>query len=251
MSAIVFKDANAAKKAAIEAAKAKARPQAEDGAIIKYVAPSETKDRIRIIFDDSGSMMSEIENAKDGVVEFLRNCVPNSTAVAVHFLCTHSEDASRLEQLATDLPSTALVLKNTHLSLGGTPLFTTMNRVVEQELTTRMVVFSDGGPTDNILPPESRNSPTDNVWFKNADVIIAKAIEKKIPIDTVFFGNGGYNKEEIALMKYFAEKTGGYFLHFDPKKVNFSTAFKYLAPVNRKMLASASFRAELEAGKKG
>jgi hypothetical protein len=50
------------------------------------------------------------------------------------------------------------------------------------------------------------------------------------------------------LLRYLSAQTGGYFLHFDPAKVNFAQAFKYLAPVNRLMLASASFRADVESG---
>ena len=249
----IRKDPAAEKKAAIEAAKAKARggtPTAEEAVIMKYVKPSETKDRTRVVFDDSGSMTSQIDNAKEGVIEYMRNCVPNQTAVSVHFLCTNSEEASQLEQLNTDLPQTGMVLKRIHLNLGGTPLFTTMNKVVEMELTTRIVAFSDGSPTDDILPAnEVHYLGWGGIerWLKNADIIITKAKAKNIAIDTVFFGSASH-EGAIKLMRYFAEQTGGYFLHFDPAKVNFAKAFKYLAPVNRKMLASASVRREIESG---
>jgi len=251
MTFIVKKDPNAAKNAAIAAAKAKAlRPSEnpEAGAIMKYVAPSETKERIRIIFDDSGSMSSQIENAKTGVTEFMRNCVPNSTAVSVHFLCTNNEESAKLENLSADLPSQSTALMALHVSLGGTPLFTKMAEVVKMPLTNRMVAFTDGSPTDDLLPynPTKHGLPK---WLENADIIIAQALERKIPIDTVFFG-GEYSENEIALLKYFSEKTGGIFLHFNPAKVNFRTAFKYLAPSLRLMLQSPSFKAELEAGRK-
>lgn len=249
---LTVKNPQADRKAAIEAAKAKVKssnPAAEEAVIMKYVKPSETKDRTRVVFDDSGSMTSQIDNAKEGVIEYMRNCVPNTTAVSVHFLCTNNEESSQLEKLNTDLPQTGLVLKHIHLNLGGTPLFTTMNKVVDMELTTRMVAFTDGSPTDDILSETNVMGWGHERHLKNADIIIAKAKAKGIPIDTVFFGSGSY-ADAIALLKYFAEQTGGYFLHFDPAKVNFRTAFKYLAPVNRKMLASASFRAELESGKR-
>jgi hypothetical protein len=83
---------------------------------------------------------------------------------------------------------------------------------------------------------------------RNADEVIKVALELHVPIDTVFFGD--YNQEAIRLLRYFAEQTGGYFLHFDPKKVNFRTAFKYLAPSMRLMLASESVRKEIESGKR-
>lgn len=247
----VRKNPQAEKQAAIAAAKAKAgktTPAPEEAVIMKYVKPSETKDRTRIVFDDSGSMTSQIHNVKEGVIEYMRNCIPNQTAVSVHFLCTRSEEASTLENLCTDLPSTGLVLKGIHLNLGGTPLFETMNKVVEMDLTTRMVAFTDGSPTDDILPAsELATGWGHERHLKNADIIIAKAKAKGIPIDTVFFGSANY-ADAIALLKYFAEQTEGYFLHFDPAKVQFSKAFKYLAPVNRKMLASASVRREIESG---
>jgi len=249
MTFIVKKDPNLDKKAALAAAKAKAAAPAP-AAITKYVKPEETKDRTRIVFDDSGSMTSQIENAKTGVTEYMRNCIPNQTAVSVHFLCTNSEDSANLEQLSTDLPAQSTALTTIQLNLGGTPLFKRMNEVVNMPLTTRMVVFTDGSPTDQIITVKDWNDGRSTLdrYKENADVIITQAVERKIPIDTVFFGSERM-ENEIALLKYFSERTGGIFLHFDPVKVNFAKAFKYLAPVYRKMLQSPSFKAELEAGK--
>ncbi|HEY4799523.1 MAG TPA: hypothetical protein VII99_10645 [Bacteroidia bacterium] len=239
------------KKAALAQAKAKAAsPKAEDGAIMRYVKPEETKDRTRVIFDDSGSMSHQIDNAKQGVTEYMRNCPQNQVAVSIHFLCTNTEESASLENLSADLPAQSQALTVIKLHLGGTPLFTKLNEVVNMPLTTRMVAFTDGSPTDRIVNVGSRDytKSTLDVYKENADVIISQAIEKKIPIDTVFFG-GSYSENEIGLLKYLSERTGGIFLHFDPAKVNFAKAFKYLAPTFRKMLMSPTFRAELEAGK--
>lgn len=246
----IQKDPNAAKKAAMAAAKAKAEAPAE-AAIIKYVKAELTAERIRVVFDDSGSMSSEITNAKNGVTEFFRNCVPNTTACAVHFLCTDSEESAVLGVLDADLPTKAARLDDIHLRLGGTPLFSTLKDVVQLPLTTRIVAFTDGSPTDSVVDSRrfSSNESILDFYRRNADVIIALALEKRIPIDTVFFG-AAYSENEIGLLKYLSEKTGGFFLHFDPKKVSFAKAFKYLAPVHRKQLMSPSFRAELEAGKR-
>jgi len=65
----------------------------------------------------------------------------------------------------------------------------------------------------------------------------------------VFFGSAD-SETEIALLKYFSDSTSGYFLHFDPNKVNFAKAFRFLAPVNRLMLASESVRREIESGRR-
>lgn len=254
MSFNIQKNPNAAKQAALEAAKAKAKPKAEDGAIMKYVAPAEAKDRMRVVFDDSGSMSRHIEDAKNGVTEFFRNCAPNQTACSIHFLCTNNEESAILENLSTDLPSTALALKKIDLHLGGTPLFTKLNQVVDMELTNRIIAFTDGSPTDSLVSMTeqerwSKNFKQLDYYKRSADVVIEKAIAKKIAIDTVYFGSSTA-EDEIALLKYFSERTGGNFLHFDPAKVQFAQAFKYLAPTYRLMLKSPSFRAEIEAGKK-
>jgi len=244
------KNPNAAKEAAAKAAReaataAKAAKSGESHTPTKYVSPDACSDRTRIVFDDSYSMSDHIKDAKDGVVEFFRNCIPNQTACAVHFLDTDDPE-KLLSSLQTNLPALGGELLDFKLAMGGTPLYTRMNEVIQLQLT-RMVAFTDGSPTDtHHLVPYKGNEENQ---FADADVIIAKAVEKKVPIDTVFFGSANSTKE-IELLKYFAEKTGGYFLHFDPAKVNFATAFKYLAPVNRLMLASESVRKEIESGKR-
>jgi len=252
-----------AKKAAIEAAKAassgaKALGSGESAsAIMKYIPAAECADRIRIVFDDSGSMSGEIENAKKGVVEFLRNCIPNQTAVAVHFMCTTAWNTV----LRSDLPALGADVEEANLVLGGTPMFNTMLKAMkESPLLTRMVVFTDGSPTDK-LDSESDTVIQDywgsgaDTWRRSADVIIdlAKRFggEKCIPIDTIFFGPAtDYTQKQRDLLKYLSDQTGGFFMVFDPAKVNFKTAFKYLAPVNRLQLTSGNFRAALERGEK-
>ena len=252
-----------AKKAAMAAAKEAAQKAAGKepaaGAMIKYIPPGECPDRNRIVFDDSGSMAGEIENAKRGVVEFLRNCIPNQTSVAVHFMNTSPEI-----DLQSDLVKLGAEISEKSLSSGGTPFFNTLKKALEAKpVLTRLIAFTDGSPTDQ-LKPESDNSSelqtfysSKDSWTRSADIIIkiAKAIgeqsasKKCFPIDTVFFGNASWNKEEMDLLKYLSSQTGGFFLHFDPSKPNIWKQLKYLAPVNRLMLASESFRAEVERGK--
>lgn len=253
MNINIPKNANAAKLEALKAARNQGA-SSSDASIQKWVSPDQCKDRIRVIFDDSGSMHGQIKDAKDGVTEFYRNCIPNQTAVAVHMLCTSD---SKLEALTTNLIEAATVLKDTPPGLGGTPLFSTMKKAFEREpRLTRMVVFSDGEPTDS-WDKESWNNwnagstePAHPIPYgKDADKAIAAAKELRVPIDTVFFGSDGdHTAAARKFLKYLSDQTGGYFLHFDPKKVNFRTAFKYLAPVNRLMLASENFRKEVEDG---
>jgi hypothetical protein len=240
-----------AKKAAIEAARGS---KANDAALVRWINPSDCPERNRIVFDDSGSMGGYIEDAKKGVVEFLKNCTPNQTAVAVHFM--NSGDI----KLQSDLIQLALDIQSKRLSTGSTPFFNTLRLALEARPTlTRLVAFTDGSPTDRLtgagdfeLSPFSRYG-RNQLWIQSADIIIkiAKNIvpDKVIPIDTVFFGSFD-SINEIKLLRYLSDATGGIFLHFDPAKINFKTAFKYLAPVFRAQLTDGSFRAAVESGKK-
>lgn len=258
-----FSSTNAldAKKRAMEAAKAKsvdakALTNGEStSAIMRYIAPAECTDRIRIVFDDSGSMSGQITDAKKGVVEFLRNCIPNQTAVAVHFMCTHTWSTA----LRSDLPVLGADIEEVELRLGGTPMFNTAKAaLLASPALTRMVLFTDGSPTDELQPEAGEEAamtdywgsdPTKDSWTRSADIIIK--IANCIPIDTVFFGPAvEYTQRQRDLLRYLSDKTGGFFMVFDPQKVNFRTAFKYLAPVNRLQLTSGSFRASLERGEK-
>lgn len=250
-----FKSTPDAKKAALEALKAQAKsiPKAEDAVLIKYVSPAECPDRICIVFDDSGSMSWAFQDAKNGVVEFLRNCIPNQTAVAVHFM-----ETSYGSQLESDLPKLGNTISELKLAGCSTPFFNTLKKALEvTPQCTRIVAFTDGSPTDELQSESSESGEMQGYWSRRAHsnwtssaniiIQIAGASGTMIPIDTIFFGSIN-NTEEINLLKYLSNNTGGYFLHFDPKKVNFRTAFKYLAPVNRLQLTSGAFRESLERG---
>lgn len=251
------------KQAAMVAAKEAAQKadSSVHAALIKYIPAAECKDRNRIVFDDSGSMYGQIENAKHGVVEFLRNCVPNQTSVAIHFMETKPD-----LPLQSDLLALSNELLDKPLRRGGeTPFFNTLKKALEATpKLTRLIAFTDGSPTD-VLKAETDSELTDyrrdlhrNSWFESADIIIKLAhiigatddphCSFPIPIDTVFFGDAWDSQREMELLKYLSEKTGGFFLHFDPTKPNIWKQMKYLAPSKRLMLTSPDFRAQVEKG---
>lgn len=263
-------DPIAAKKAAIEKkrqeAKEKMAAKPEDGAIKRFipsVQPEDAASRIRIIFDNSGSMNSparvmsiydpnaktKISEAKEGCVEFMRNCTPNKDAVAIHLLNNDGEmsDWDELEQqrityslpalIANETITTDLILIASNISsdlikpTGGTPLMETIERAYNaQPKATRMVAFSDGDATGS----------------RSMDICY-RCKKDGIPIDTVFFGVAGTSG--AIFMQQIAEITGGIFLVFDPAKgVKFADAFKYLTPGKRLMLMDKSFKEKLERG---
>jgi len=195
-----------------------------------YIVPAVAKDRIRIVFDNSGSMSGQkLQDAQIGCEEFLRACTLNHTAVGVHPMT-----GTGLE-LTADLPSLAAAVHGIKIA-GNTPMFRTLTQAQHAEpKATRIIVFSDGAPTDS-----------------GKEESINTAIQAKTPIDTVLIWEGGAGVEsssEYALLKEIADRTGGIFLVFDRTKVNFQDAFKYFSPNLRLALSDGNFRADLQNGK--
>ena len=195
-----------------------------------YIVPAAAKNRLRVVFDDSGSMAGQkLQDAQIGVEEFLRSCKLNETAVAVHPM------NGKLLDLTAELPNLAM---STHgiTADGGTPMFRTLTQAQQANpKATRYILFSDGAPTDS-----------------GKEGCIGTAILSKTPIDTVLIWDGGSGVErssQYLLLKEIADRTGGIFLVFDRTKVNFQDAFKYLSPGLRLALSDGKFRADLQNGK--
>lgn len=203
----------AARKAAI----------AEQTGEAPVINPATMKHRIGIVFDDSGSMGHEQnQDAIAGVEEFLRSCVPNETAVAIQPL-----NAEPL-RLNSNLPAVAIYTKGIR-STGGTPMIRQTNELLSRNSLTRAIVFSDGAPTDN-----------------HNENLYAKLLTYSIPIDTVYIPDSYIDESCERFMKKLAADTDGIYLRFERGKSNFRTAFKYLSPGLRHMLADKSFVAKLE-----
>jgi hypothetical protein len=225
---------------------------------IKGCNPEDAANKLRIIFDNSGSMNSHVNNnwsgptliqeARRGVVEFLRNCNPLKDAVAVHLLNRYSngpwddEEDSHSSKVASLVNNATLTSDLVYLAseidneairpTGGTPLYESILSALESKpRASRLIAFSDGAPNN----------------FNNEDAAIASAKGMEIPIDTVYFGSAGDTGASV--LKRLAEKTGGIFLVFDPSRgVSFGDAFKYLSPVKRLMLMDSDFKAKLQRG---
>lgn len=228
----------AARKAA---AKSDALATTEPTMDFKKMNPQEMPDRIGIVFDDSGSMSgyasgsfgwndtngesTKIKDAHAGVEEFLRSCKPGKTAVAIYPM------NARPMALSCDLIALAMQIKAIEPD-GGTPLLPTLDKMLDENKLTRAIAFSDGMADDTQL-----------------ELIVAKCLNLKVPVDTVYIGNAN-STAPIEFMKRLAEMTGGVFLLFDPAKMNFRTAFKYLSPGYYGLLADKSFVTDLQEGKK-
>jgi hypothetical protein len=195
---------------------------------------------------------NKIADAKEGVVEFLRNCTQNATAIAIHLLNPEGEreydyDSSSYKYLPlptaienATLTSDIVLLASeiTEPSVqptGGTPLYETIAKALAATpRATRLVAFSDGQPGG----------------CYEKERILKSAKNAGIPIDTVFIADKnelyGRNLSAISEMKYIAEMTGGIFL--DLSKGDIKSGLKYLAPAKRLMLMDSSFKAKVERG---
>lgn len=231
---IALEQAEAARRASALAIRQKSvEEQREARAATRgiYILPEDAKDKIKIIFDDSGSMKGQkILDAHAGCVEFLRYCQINQVAVGIYPM---NKDAIPVE---TNLPEVAALIPHIEAT-GYTPLYATLYKAMKEEVkATRYIIFSDGSPTDN------------DDDFR----CITKAIEESTTIDTVWIKEEEYGnhradyrvndeeRKEYRILKHIADATGGVFLIFDRNKVNFATAFKYLTPGMRAMLMAGN-----------
>ena len=223
----------AVKKVGLAAKKAAAQAQSEAKPIDSNDAPPETAThRIGIEFDDSGSMYgNKITDAHEGVEEFIRNCNPNETAIAVYPM--NAPSGARQYSLSRKLYAIAQGVKE-YRPTGGTPLYETLELMLKAEKLTRGILFSDGAPNYG-----------DTDKFKESSISIA--IELRVPVDTVYIGHKD-DGTPVEVMREIAERTGGIFMVFEPGKANFRTAFKYLSPGYRALLADKSYREKVESG---
>lgn len=208
----------AAKKASAETAQNLSLSEEEKAALLDD--PTKAEHRIGIVFDDSGSMSAEqIADAKEGCEEFLRSCVSETTAV-----CCYPMNATGFK-LTKNLPAMGMLIKNMIPVYGGTPLVAVTEKMLSENSVNRAIVFSDGQPNSI-----------------NIDCLL----RREVKIDTVYISSGYLDRVAIEFLKNLAEKTGGIYLQFERGKSNFRTAFKYLSPGLRHMLADKSFVAKLE-----
>lgn len=204
----------AAKKAAIATELARVEPGKP-----AELDPNTMKDRIGIVFDDSGSMHGvRITDAIEGTEEFLRSCAKDQTSIAIYPM-----NAAPL-QLNSNLPAVAIYVKGISPS-GSTPLLQTLQKMQRANNLTRCIVFSDGSPSDG--------------RFASYELLTG------IPVDTVSI-DCLIDSDADRFMATLAERTGGIYLRFERGKSNFRTAFKYLSPGLRYMLADKSFKEKVE-----
>ena len=199
--------------------------------------PLALPERIALVFDDSSSMSGQaVEDAKLATDEFIKSCNMRTTALAIKPL-------NQIKcPLTTNYPLLGMEV-STFRAAGSTPTWDNLQSIITdiaEESITRVVLFSDGEPTDG----SSERYPGYGGQL-NPATIIANYVEKKVPIDTVFIGAEG--TKGFTCMKNIAEDTGGIFIHFKDSS-SLRKGLKYLAPGLRGMLMNAEVKERLQKG---
>ena len=195
---------------------------------------NEVPNRIALVTDNSGSMAGEpIQKLREACQSFVDNCDFSNTSVAIRTFglpneiqrplsCNRFTVEETISQFAAD---------------GGTPMMEALKDVIANVPMTRVVLVSDGFPTDMY----ARGSDKKTVVLMEDGGIRSNCYdvewiipykEMGIPIDCVHISE---SKGGEAILKYIANETGGVFIKF--KDVgDFATHFKYLAPRYRALL---------------
>ena len=129
--------------------------------------------------------------------------------------------------LCSNLPALAIMVKSIRAT-GGTPLVQRLSEMLGKNSLTRAIVFSDGCPQSY------------------SGLEYRSVLHTKIPVDTVYISNGYAEERAAEFMEKLARDTGGIYLCFERGKSNIRTAFKYLSPGLRYLLADKSFADKLQ-----
>lgn len=201
----------------------------------KPINPDDFPNRLGMVFDDSSSMSGEpIKLAHQAVETFIKNCSNKDTCLAIYPL------NAKVQPLSNDFAQVGLYTMGIGAT-GGTPLYTTLNKLLQEQKITRAIAFSDGDPTDGLYQWYDEVAADSKCTHES---VIAEYSAKKVPIDTVFIGDSP-SAEKI--MKDLAQRTGGTYLHFT-KPEDMAKNLKYLAPRYRALLANAEIKAKVERG---
>lgn len=205
--------------------------------------------RIVLCIDDSGSMSctmaggdtlveanhpeSRMVMCRKACEEFLNVCDSRDTALGMYTISTGREYP--LTNLYIPLLGYIRGLE----ASGGTPTTSTLDKIINKEKVSRVVLVSDG--ESGALAWQDFDS-VGRKFQPNTQVVLDKYKERKVPIDTVFIGNAGDEECSGAQeMKLIAEFTDGLYMFFKSGE-SFRSKFKYLAPAFRGMLVSGEVK---------
>ena len=212
--------------------------KAEHDAHMASIDPKTVPNRLGLVIDDSGSMGSDgMDNAHKAVQGFTASCNMKDTSIAVYPLNANSK------HLVCDYDLVNMYV-NSLQATGGTPIYSTLEKLITDESITRAVLFSDGSPKDSTVLEQEKSA-----WSQKPVELAQKVIKlyqtKEIPIDTIYIGiegSTGYNE-----MKEIARLTNGTFIHFKDS-LSLASGLKYLSPKYRALLANPEIKERIQRG---
>lgn len=183
--------------------------------------------RILLDLDCSGSMQGEeMTHLKSASEEFIGVCDPSTTSLAIW---TFGKDHELRGELSRDL-NLLKVRVGTLNAEGGTPMKSSLQDAIVHVPVTRVVLVTDGCPTDWHGQASALNS----------DPLVDQYRKAGVPIDTVFIGT---HPMGALFCERLAELTKGLYIRFSASG-NFAGAFKYLAPAYRAALTEGRVTAK-------
>lgn len=174
--------------------------------------------RLVLALDCSGSMGGrKIEHLKRASAQFIDKCNPNDTALGVDTF------PKGFTAPITTINLSLKLMMDTVSAGGDTPLYDCLGRIITNLTPTRVVLVSDGAPTDS----------------GSDELVIGQYIESKIPIDCVHIGDSSSGEE---VLKSIAERTGGLYIKFTDTNA-LTSGLSYLTPGSRALLTSGQVSA--------
>ena len=174
--------------------------------------------RIVLALDCSASMRGQsIEILREAADSFIEESIlDGQTAIGIQ-----SFPEGTLTPLSNELFQLRMQVFGLQAS-GGTPMRRCLVTLPEKFSCTRVVLMSDGEPTDW------------SDWNTDLDEVLKPFLEFEIPIDTIHASRGDSGE---TILRLIAEATGGIFIKFQDIK-NLRTGLKYLSPQKRLMLTA-------------
>jgi Mg-chelatase subunit ChlD len=185
---------------------------------------AELPNRIVLALDCSSSMSGQsiqiLREAADSFIE--ESIMDGQTAVGMQSFPTGT---------LTPLTNAMLQLKLQIYGLqatGGTPMRNCLVTLPTNFSCTRVVLISDGAPTDW------------HSWEEDLREVLKPYIDMGIPVDTI---HAQRSKDGEEILRAIAEATGGIFIKFQDIK-NLRSGLKYLSPRKRLMLTAGKAHIE-------
>jgi hypothetical protein len=204
---------------------------------VAKIGAQQMPNRILLLLDFSGSMdthagadETRLSLTEKATQAFVTQIDSSNTTVALQ---------SFPDYLNTELTNdkTQLWLMTQSFSTcGDTPLCSALRAKVQEDIT-RVIIISDGEPTDG--------DPTydTEMGSETGSSIVSLYAGKKIPIDCIHISNSTSGED---LMKRIAKLTGGHYIKFRSIS-NMVEAMSYLLPQNRGVLGLPEARKLLKA----